>query len=591
MHQKRLFSHGLLVAWTAWPRAEPGIVRCFAIDLPDGQAFRGLGRTFIALAPDASAVVYNATGGLYLRTAGDLDAQLIPGTEPNNLAPVFSLDGQQVAYWVTGEAQLKRIAIAGGAPVTIVDRPGGPFGLSWAANDTILFGATDGIYQVPATGGTPERVIPAREGERLYGAQLLPDGESVLFSATTGEWDEAQIVVQSRGLDDRTVLVEGGNDARYVPTGHLIYALGDGLFGVAFDPDRRTVSGGAVLLVQGVRRSNASLTGAAQYSVSATGELSYVPGGASVGLRSLVWVGRDGREEPVAIEPSGYYYPRMSPDGTRVALDDYNDANDLWVWDFALETRTRLTVGEAGGEYPVWAPDGTRLAYDDRTGSIAWKAANNTGAVELLAASPGREGEWQPSPYFFTPDGTALVFASTGNRDTGTNLGMIALEGGAEPVWLLEDVFAERNAELSPDGRRMAYESNESGRFEIYVRPFPNVDDDRVQVSNAGGRRPLWSRDGRELFYLEPPAGGGPPRLMSAAVQVSEIFGVDARTPVMDWPYVQPLNLFTGRTYDVSLDGQRFLAVKDIETNDGESPSIVVVQNWFTELERLVPTE
>ena len=577
-----------LVAWSLWPSAEPGVVSRFDYELPENQAFRNTGRPVIAISPDARAFVYNATGGLYLRTIGELEARLMAGTEEGLVQPVFSPDGDAVAYFQGN--QLKRVATSGGAPVVITEQAG-VLGATWGADDTILFGQGDGIHRVPATGGTSELIIPTMEGERIYGPQLLPDGDSVLFSVdTSGNWDQAQIVVESLATGERTVLVEGGNDARYVPTGHLIYALGDGLFAVAFDPDSLTLVGGAVSLVQGVMRAGANSTGAANYGISQNGTLVYVTGSAAANTRSLVWVDREGREEEIAAEPSAYVYPRISPDATRVALDDRNADDDLWVWDFAAETRTRLIVGEAGGRYPVWTPDGDRIAYDDNTGNIAWKAANNTGTSERLAGALRTEGGGDPNTYFFAPTGTALVFRDQGNPDTGNNIGMIALEDGAEPVWLLNESFNERNAELSPNGRWMAYQSDESGENEIYVRPFPNVDDDRVLVSNAGGSEPLWSRDGAELFYHN--AGAGADALMVAAVQPDgPVFSVDTRTPLLDWPYYTGDGTTVGRTYDVSPDGQRFLALRRAGADGTATSQIIVVQNWFSELERLVPVD
>ena len=208
----------------------------------------------------------------------------------------------------------------------------------------------------------------------------------------------------------------------------------------------------------------------------------------------------------------------------------------------------------------------------------------------MVATAPGTEGSAPPNPYFFSRDGTALVFRDQNNPDTGDNIGVIGLEDGAEPVWLLDEPFDERNAELSPDGRWMAYQSNESGRYEIYVRPFPNVDDDRITVSNAGGGKPVWSRDGRELFYLEPAATL--PRLMSVAVEPGgPVFSVGMRTPILDWPYraTNP----GGRNYVVSPDGQRFLAIKEGAGAEDASvpPTMILVQNWFEELRRLVPTD
>jgi serine/threonine-protein kinase len=262
----------LIASLTVWvgTRPEPQLVNRFAYDLPEGQPFSQSTRNLIALSPDGRHFVYDSQDGLVLRPMGELEARLIPGTASDTFSPFFSPDGQSVAYYDFAQGQLERIAISGGTPVVITEK-GASYGNSWEADGTILIGQVDGIYRVPATGGALELIIPVEEGTRVYGPELLPDGDSVLFSIVvqaTGTWDAARIVAQSLSTGERTVLVEGGGDARYLPTGHLVYALDDGLFAIAFDPDSLTVSGGAVPLVQGIRRNAQSATGTANYSVS-----------------------------------------------------------------------------------------------------------------------------------------------------------------------------------------------------------------------------------------------------------------------------------------------------------------------------------
>ena len=567
-----------LLAWVLQPTTEPPQVNRFDFVLPDGQTLRGTGRPVIAISPTGRQFVYNSVDGLYLRAMGELEARLIPGTESQLFFPVFSPDGREVAYWTEG--QLKRIAISGGAPVVITDVAQGPDGLSWAVDGTILFGQDEGIYRVPATGGTPELIIPAPTDEsrtRVFDARLLPDGDSVLFNlGPPGDWDLAQIIVQSLSTGERKVLIQGGADPRYLPTGHIVYVLGDGLFAVTFDLENLTVFGGAVPLVQGVMRTGGG-DATANYGVSEDGTLAYVTGSVVGGDRTLVWVDRDGAEEAISIEPSNYFYPRISPDGTRVALDDRNSDGDLWIWDFAGETRTRLIV-EQGGAYPAWTPDSERIAYGaNGSAGVYWKAANNTGTWDPLDGL-------NANPYFFSPSGTELVFRASASSETGNDIGMITIGEDAEPVWLLQGLYQERNAELSPDGRWMAYQSDESGQWEIYVRPFPNVDDDQVPISNASGFHPLWSRDGRELFYIEE---ANQRRLMSVSVEATETgFSFGTRTAILDWPYFGG-SYGQGRPYAVADDGQ-FLAINQSSSQESTT-QIVIVQNWLEELKRLAP--
>jgi serine/threonine-protein kinase len=271
-----------------------------------------------------------------------------------------------------------------------------------------------------------------------------------------------------------------------------------------------------------------------------------------------------------------------------VALDTRGEDGGIWIWNFDGGTLMRLILGDGAYEYPVWTPSGERVAYGP-VGSrdLYWKASNNTGDPEMLAEAPGSQGLGALSPYFFTPDGAALVFRDQQTSETNDDLIMISVEGDTPDVWRLNGDFIERNAELSPDGRWMAYQSDESGTFEIYVRPFPQVEEDQVLVSNNGGGYPLWSRDGSELFYLQP----GPVfQLMSVSLGTDETdrsFVFRDREVVMEWPYAAGAEgLAEGRTYDASADGQRFLAIKvgAGAEEGGASARAVLVQNWFEEL-------
>jgi len=299
-------------------------------------------------------------------------------------------------------------------------------------------------------------------------------------------------------------------------------------------------------------------------------------------------VDRNGQDEPIAAPADVYVWARLSPDGTRVALDAQGDDGAVWIWDFVKQTRTRLIVGEGRALSPIWTPDGTRIAY--RIGrAIDWKASNNTGSAERLA-EPGSAGADPPIPYFFTPDGAALVFRDRTTPGTGDDLAMIPVHGDGALVWRLTGTFHERNAELSPDGRWMTYQSDESGEWQVYVRPFPRVEDDQVVVSNDGGVMPLWSPDGRELFYLRP---GEPVQLIAVSVSASTAdgrftFGERKTLFDLDLPYYAIGN---PRNYDVSPDGQRFLVIRETGGDAGEEarPEITVVLNWFEELKARVP--
>jgi serine/threonine-protein kinase len=320
---------------------------------------------------------------------------------------------------------------------------------------------------------------------------------------------------------------------------------------------------------------------AAIFDVSDNGTLVSTPRGSGpfASTRTLAWVDRQGVEESIPIEEGGYAYPRISPDGTRALLDDRGPGDPVWIWDFALQTRARLTVGE-GGRYPAWSRAGDRVAYLAPGGRMVWRSADGAGTPATIL-------EWtEPSPYGFTEGDRAVLFV-TPNGD----IGLAPVEGSGGPTWLLDGTYSELNAEISPDGRWLAYQSDESGQFEIYVRPFSDVRSGQMQMSRAGGERPVWSRDGGELFYLEP--GTSVPHLVSVRVAASGNgpLRVQSRQRLFEYPYLDaaPLGL-RGRSYDVSLDGRRFLVLKDAETTEAGA-DVVLVLNWLEDLKRLLPAD
>jgi len=576
---------GVIVASTMWlaTRPAPLTVTRFDYDLPDGQLFRAPGWPMIAIAADGSHFVYNTQDGLYLRAMDQIEARLIQGTETGMDNPTLSPDGQTVAYWALGN-QLRRISVTGGAPVKITDTSAGLFGASWEADGTILYAERDGIRRVSANGGAAELVIrlPKEPVTRIHGPSLLPDGDAVLFSVTsqaTG-WDESYVVAQSLSTGERTVLIEGGSDARYLSTGHLVYAFGDVLFAIAFDPDTLAVSGGALPLVQGVLRSTTDATGVAHYDVSENGTLTYVSGAVAPVVRSLTWVDREGREVPLGAPLRTYSNVRISPDQTRLALDIRDQDRDIWIWDLVREGLSRLTFDTAEDEFPVWSPDSRQIAFSrTRTGdaSLYWRAADGSGSEVRLA-----EGNGQMFSTSFLPDAEGiLVFGTGSNVGTGDDVGLFRFGGDGEATTLLGTTFEESYPAVSPDGNWLAYVSDESGREEIYVRPFPDVNSGRWQVSTGGGTQPLWSREGREVVYRSGES------VVAVPVETDPSFRAGSPEMLFAGSYFLGNG---GPNYDVTPDGERFLMIKEVESSV-ETPKIIVVENWFEELKRLVPTE
>ncbi len=373
-----------LTVWTLTrpvPAPAAPITR-MSIVLPQTQVRTNTGRRGVAMSPTGTHVVYAANNQLYLRALDELEAQPLTGTEGRSAAmPFFSPDGQWIGFYSFASTALMKVALSGGAAVTVAGVTE-VFGASWGADDTIVFGqGVGGILRIAGTGGTPDVLVSVEPPNRASQPQMLPGGEAVLYTLGTGRGtpDTRQIVVEHLATGERTVVVEGGSDARYLPTGHLVYALGGTLLAVPFDVDRLEVTGGPVPVVEGVSRATA--TGAANADMSRTGALVYLPGEGAGEIRTLVWVGRDGTEEAVAAPPREYVYPRLSPDGTRVTLDDQGDGDDVWVWDLARETLTRLTFAAKRDTYGVWTPDGQRVVFAsarDGIEDLYWRAADGT---------------------------------------------------------------------------------------------------------------------------------------------------------------------------------------------------------------------
>jgi Tol biopolymer transport system component len=568
-----------IAAWNLKPPPPRPVTR-LSLLLPPGDQFTGWDRHIVALSPDGTHLAYVANGQLYLRAMDRMEATPIRSTEGGVNSPFFSPDGQWVGFHAGG--QLRKASVSGGAVVTLCDAAN-PFGASWGADDTIVFGQRrEGILQVSSAGGTPEVLVPGSTIEGLaHGPQILPDGNSLLFTIGDGStWDDAQIVVQSLTTGERQVLIEGGTDARYMSTGHLVYALRGTLLAVPFDAARLEVTGGPVSIIEGVATALPAFTGASHFTVSDIGSLVYIAEVEDGTTRSLVWVDREGREEPLEAEPRAYTYPCISPDGTQVALDIRDQEHDIWVWDFARETLTRLTFDAGWDEYPRWTPDGRRIVFgSSRSGAdnLFWKAADGTGAAEQLTDSPNSQ-----HAYSFSPDGKQLVLRER-TPEGGRDLRVLSLGGERSSKVLLATEFEDVNGEISPGGRWLAYQSNESGQDEIYVRPFPNVNEGLWQISTGGGTRSLWGPDGRELFYL---ASDG--RLMVVPVQTDPGFAAGIAEILFEDPYWADA---PGRTYDISPDSQRFLMIKESEKDTSAPRSMTVVLNWFEELKRLVPTD
>ena len=570
----------------------PLTVTRFSLTLGEGQQFSNITRDSLAISPDGTQLVYSANQGLYLRSMSQLDARVVPGTEIRFgvNSPVFSPDGQSIAFHSGTDHTLKRIAVSGGSAVTICQADD-VFGMSWGT-DGIVFGqGSKGIMRVSPNGGKPELLVSVKGDELAHGPQMLPGGEAVLFTLAKGigsdRWDKAQIVVYSLKSGERKILVEGGSDARYLPTNHLVYARGGVLFAVPFDPRRIEVIGGPVPIVEGVRRSTGNFTGAAQVSVSDTGAAIYIPGPvtASAGLLDLGLIDRNGAVEPLKLAPASYDAVRLSPDGKQIAFgtDDGKEAI-VWVYDLSGPNSMRRLSFGGRNRFPIWSADGQRVAFQsDRDGDLAifWQRADGTGTAERLTKP---EQKTSHIPESWSPKGDTLLFRVT--KDSGLSLWTFSPADKKTTPFGGVQSSGPTDAVFSPDGRWVAYASVDTGRSTVYVQPFPATGA-KYQISRDGGRHPLWSRDGKELRYVIP--GGGQYAVATVSTQPAFTFSNPAPAPR---PFQDSLN-DTIRTFDITPDGKFLGGIAAGQTQSGAAaaPQIQVVLNWFEELKQRVPVK
>jgi len=568
-----------LSIWWAAVRRPPGpagpVVRS-DVTLSPGHAFTATGRHVVAISPDAHWLAFTANNQLYVRQLDRRDATPVPGSGGALFArePFFSPDSQWIGFWHDGA--LKKVAVSGGAPMEL-SKASMPWGINWTTDDTIVFGqGPDGVWSVPSGGGVATQIVPLKKGQQAHGPQLLPGGRAVLFTLLEPDkpgWEDADIVVQDLQTGQRQVVVRGAIDARYLETGHLIYAAGTSLFAVPFDV-KTTRVGGPVAHIDDVARAAARQTGSAHFTVSRTGTLVYVAGSFTpVPNTTMVWLTREGREEPLAAPARPYLYPRVSPDGLRVAVAVGDPAEAVWVWDTQKKTLTRVTASGPRSNFPLWAGN-DELVYTSTRGSYSdlWRqTADGSQTAQQLTTT--REAEL---PTSVLPDGSALVFQDPNVGDVH----LLPLQPSGAPHRLLWGPATFRNAEVSHTGRWLAYESNESGRFEIYVRPFPDINTFKWPVSTDGGTQPAWGAHDSELLYVRPDGG-----LNHVVLGANPTWQASAPRVAASGPYQWSAANISGRLYDVAPDGRRLLVLKPSSaTEQGRVPtSFVMVQNWFAE--------
>ena len=556
----------------------------------------------VAISPDGTRVVYTATGGapyqLYVRAVEELTATPLPGLDDRVFGPFISPDSAWVGFNDQTDEMLKKVSIRGGPPVTIAKVDSGVRGASWGPDDTIVFGTgrPGGLWRVSSNGGEPEVLTtpdPQQDSVNHVWPHILPGGRAVLFTILDGAVENAQIAVLDLDAAAVRVLVPGGSHPRYVATGHLIFGAGGALRAVGFDLEQLAVTDpNPVPVVDGVV-SKAS--GSTDFDVALDGSLVYVKGevGTTGGYTSTpVWVDRDGREEAIAMPSRSYRTPRLSPDGERWAVGIFDSENtDVWLSQLARSTLSRLTTAPGLDGNPLWTRDGERVVFSSNLGgrgawTINWRDPDGSDAPERLVAFEGGEAS-DVRPEAWSDDGQLLVFSYRG-PGTNSDIGVLTMTG--ERVWepLLQADGSESSATISPDGDWIAYNSDESGVLEVYVQRFPGLGD-RQQISTGGGFNPVWSPEGRELFYRTDTA------MMAVPVEPGETLEVGSAEVLFDGMEQYVDNFARDRrAYDVSPDGQRFMMLKSPGTATDPTPSapqVILVQNWLTELERLVPKD
>jgi serine/threonine-protein kinase len=580
------------LVWTA-ARAKPPVpVMRFTVPL---AARPPLVQPVLALSPDGTRLVFaggsNGTEPLYIRAFDHMETVPIPGTE-RATGPFFSPDGKWIAFFADGN--LRKVNLQGGTPLTLCEATN-PRGGAWGADDTIVFapGSASGLYRVPARGGNAVAVTHvdrARQERSHRWPAFLPDGKAVLFTVEPptrppGALLDASISVVVLATGERREVLRGGTFPYYVP-GFLLFARRGTVVAAPFDLDGLKVRRSPAPVIENVVTYAGSRS--AHYAVSATGTLAYLDGPPvdSGDSLSLVWVDRSGRIQPVGLPPRGYRSPSLSSDGKSVALDitEADGRRDVWVGDLKEGTLRRLTFTGEDTETPAWTPDRTHIVFasglDGPRRTILRRPADGSGADDTLLT--GRHLHVNS----ISPDGRWLVYSDFGPQDEDAgDLGVLALgaKGGkAEPRPLVQGPFGERAARFSPDGRWLAYTSNESGRDEVYVQAFPGPGG-KWQVSTEGGAQPVWARSGRELFYR---SGD---KLLAVSTTLGATFSARALRVLFALPLDQGNPVRGDPAYDVSLDGQRFLMLKQAGPGlAGDGGQINVVVNWSTELARRI---
>ena len=584
--------------WTAWRSTQPVERPMLRLSVDLGPDALGGGNITAAISPDGTRLAFPARGPdgkrqLATRLLDQAQATLLAGSG-DAADPFFWPDGQWIGFFAGGK--MKKVSVRGGAVIPLCDAPSGR-GAAWAEGDYIIAtlnsGTGIGLSRVPAAGGLPQALTnPAQKGEATHRwPQILPGGQAVLFTAkqTAATYDDSSLEVLSLKTGRVKVVQRGGYFGRYLPGGYLVYIHQRTLFGVPFDLERLDVRGTPVPLLEDVAGNSATAGG--QFDFSRNGTFVYLNGKSSSGTWKIVWLDRAGQTQPLLAAPASYYDPRFSPDGKRLA---FSSGTDIEIYDWGRGTTTRLTfTAQAVNFSPVWTPDGKHIIFESQginNFSLQWISADGAGEAQRLLESKN----WL-MPYSFSPDGKRLAFSEQ-NAETGMDLWTLPLDTSdpehprpGKPELFLRTGFIENRPAFSPDGRWIAYSSTESGRSEIYVRPFPAEGvsvSGSLTISTGGGQVPIWSRAGRELFYE------GPGNRIMAVTYTAKGDSFAAGKPDL-WSNTQLFDVDARWYLDLAPDGKRFVVAvppNDSARDPKGSLHVTFLLNFFDEVRRRIPT-
>ena len=573
---------GLIVGLVVWQlRApEPSQVIRFDYELPEDLRLTGFDIQMMAVSPDGKMIVCATMDGLFLRSFNEWEGRILPGTK-GAVAPSFSPDGKWIVYRSTQDYKLKKVSIHGVKPMVLADAPSQ--GAHWVSENEIVFQhLIEGLVKISNDGRNMEILEespPPDPGFAMEFAnpQLLPDGKSVLYQSKDNTTAGSTILVKSLETG-KTEDLFPGMAAHYVPTGHIIYASGTNsynLYAVSFDAENLKVTGDPVPLFNDV----------INYAVSDSGILAYIPGSGKFlpDDFNLVWVDQNGNETLIDFPTDTYNFPKVSPDGKKIAVGIGNNVNtDIWILDLERKNRIQTTDNPGPDFSPLWTEDSGRILFSSGIKQgLFRKAADGAGEEEMLLSF--QDGFFLP--WSWANNGNTLVVQRITDSPSGFDIGIISMEGDRSYKPLLQEKEYERHPEVSPKGQWMAYASNQEGDYEVYIKPFPEVGKALTKVSTDGGHSPLWSPDGDILFYRNRDA------VMAVPVKTEPDLKIGSPKVLFQKQYDYGLGP-VGNTWDIHPDGDRFLMMKPIEGDTASTRSIrkiKIILNWFKELKEKVP--